>query len=111
MFDFDDGFDPALAELEELSNGVIGLINAGRFDEAERDCLELRRRFPNEIDWLERTAAVAVVKGQNARAIEHYKRCIEFVDRNPDEWDMEIREAFQFHIDMLEAEAGRSSGN
>ena len=108
MFNLDDDFDPELAELEELSNGVIGLINAGRFDEAERDCLELRRRFPNEIDWLERTAAVAVVKGENARAIEHYKRCIDFVDRNPDEWSEEDKEHFQFHIDLLESEANHS---
>lgn len=105
---FDPDVDPELAELEELSNGVIGLINAGRFDEAERDCLELRRRFPNEIDWLERTAAVATAKGENVRAIEHYKRCIDFVDRHPDAWSREVKEDFQFQIDVLMAGEGGS---
>ncbi|HJQ97944.1 MAG TPA: hypothetical protein VJ826_06475 [Candidatus Polarisedimenticolaceae bacterium] len=104
MFDPDDDFDPELAELENLSNSVLDLTRAGRLDEAEHDCLELRRRFPREMDWMERTADVAVAKGQNARAIEHYERCMDYIDRNPDGFDPEVKEDFRSLIERLRSE-------
>jgi hypothetical protein len=102
MFNPDDDFDPELAELEDLSNNIVDLIHAGKLDEAERACFELRCRFPNEIDWMSHTAAIAAGKGQTARALEHYKRCLDFIDRDPDGWDEEARAAFRARIDELE---------
>lgn len=54
--DPDELLDLELAELETLSNGVLDLIENGLFDEAERTCLELKARFPDTIDWIERSA-------------------------------------------------------
>ena len=104
MFDPNDDFDPDLAELEELSNAVLDLIGAGKLEEAERQCRELHRRFPQTIDWIERTADVAEAKGETARAIEHYARCIDYIDRNPEDFDEAGKAHFRRAIDRLETE-------
>jgi len=103
MFDPYDELDLGLAELERLSNGVLDLIESGRLEEAERDCHELNRRFPDSIDWMDRSARVAEAKGESARAIDHYRRCIAFIDRDSDGFDEEVRVSYQHDIDRLEA--------
>ena len=104
MFDPHDDFDPDLAELEELSNGILNLIDAGELEEAERQCSELHRRFPQEIDWIERTANVAEAMGDTARAIDHYTRCIDYIDRNPEDFDEAVKAYYRRAVDRLEGE-------
>ena len=65
--------DPELDELEQLSNSVIDLIERGHLDDAERACLELKRRFPDMIDWIERSGAVHEARGDVSRAIERLR--------------------------------------
>jgi tetratricopeptide (TPR) repeat protein len=101
----DDFFllDPDLDELERLSNGALDLIESGRLDEAERTCLELERRFPDTIDWLERTAALHEARGEVSRAIEHFRRCIDFIDQRPDDFDPETRASYGCEIERLQS--------
>ena len=83
--DDDDG-------LEEASNRVIDLIDAGRLDEAEQAAHDLLERYPEVHDGLERVAMVAAARGDRARASEYYRKAADFVQARP-EWydpDMEI---------------------
>jgi hypothetical protein len=62
-------FDPDLELRERLSNGALDLIEAGRFDEAERMPQELKRRFPDQPDWIERAALLHETRGELREAI------------------------------------------
>jgi tetratricopeptide (TPR) repeat protein len=60
--------------LDEASNVVIDLIDAGRLDEAERAAQDLLERYPEVHDGLERVAMVAAARGDRARAAEYYRQ-------------------------------------
>jgi hypothetical protein len=102
-----NGFDPELAELEELSNGALDLIERGRLDEAERACLELKKRFPDQIDWIEHFAALHLARGQVGRAIECYHECLAHIDRYPDGFDSDSRAWYRDEIARLRSQHAR----
>jgi len=94
-------FDPELAELERLSNGALDLIETGLFEEAERTCTELKARFPDTIDWIERFAALHEARGHVDKAVEHYRLCLAYIDHKSEGFDAESREWYQEQIDRL----------
>jgi len=94
-------FDPELERLEELSNGVLDLIEAGRFAEAERACETLRRDFPDQMDWMERTAALHEARGETDAAVEHYEKCIRFIQRNAGDFDPDAVEWYREKIEGM----------
>jgi len=65
-------------ELDRLSNSVVDLIDEGRLDEAEHTCEQLRRRFPDQIDWIERLAHVYEAKGEHKIAADYYRKAAGF---------------------------------
>ncbi len=69
-----DDFD----ELDDLSNRVNDLVHAGRFDEAEQSCHELKRRWPDMIDWRDRFAELYEARGEAKLAAEHYRLAVDF---------------------------------
>ena len=81
----DDGLDDA-------SNGVIDLIDAGRLDEAEHAAQDLLERYPQVHDGLERLAMVCAARGDRVRAAEYYRKAADFVHAHADLYDpkMEI---------------------
>ena len=83
--DDDDGLDDA-------SNVVVDLIDAGRLDEAEQAAQALLERYPEVHDGLERLAMVAGARGDRLRAAEYYRRAADFVHAhaNGDDPLMEI---------------------
>jgi hypothetical protein len=91
----DEPFDLGLHELELLSNSVIDLIEQGRFDDADLVCLELGRRYPDQIDSLSRSAEVHEARGQAAEAAELYQRCLEFIEEHPGGFDEESKEWYR----------------
>jgi hypothetical protein len=93
--------DPDLDALERLSNGVLDLIERGCLDEAQRNCLELKTRFPDQIDWIERSAAVCEARGQIDEAIQHYGRCLVFIDSHPEGFDSDSKEWYRSQIGRL----------
>jgi hypothetical protein len=97
----EDFFDPDLDELETLSNGVLDRNESGLLDEAERMCLELKARFPDTIDWIDRSAELHEARGHVDRAVEHYRLCLAYIDRHPDGFDDESREWYRERIDRL----------
>jgi tetratricopeptide (TPR) repeat protein len=76
--------------LDEASNVVIDLIDAGRLDEAEHAAQDLLERYPEVHDGLERVAMVAAARGDRARAAEYYRRAADFVHARPDCYDAEM---------------------
>ena len=76
--------------LDEASNGVIDLIDAGRLDEAEHAAQDLLERYPEVHDGLERLAMVAAARGDRARAAEYYRRAADFVHAHADYYDLEM---------------------
>ena len=79
--DDDDGLD-------EASNGVVDLIDAGRLDEAEQAAHDLLERYPDVHDGLERLAMVAAARGDRPRAAEYYRRAADFVHAHADCYDL-----------------------
>ena len=102
-----NGFDRELAELEALSNGALDLIERGRFDDAERVCLELKRRFPEQIDWIDRFAQLHLARGQVGRAIECYRECLAHIERDPDGFDSDSRAWYRDEIARLRSPHAR----
>jgi len=76
--------------LDEASNIVIDLIDAGRFDDAERAAQDLLERYPDVHDGLERVAMVAAARGDRVRAAEYYRRAADFVHARPEWYDAEM---------------------
>jgi tetratricopeptide (TPR) repeat protein len=79
----DDGLDDA-------SNVVIDLINAGRLDEAEHAAQELLERYPEVHDGFERLAMVATARGDRLRAAEYYRQAADFVHAHADQYGPEM---------------------
>ena len=96
-----DDFDRELDELERLSNSVLDHIDAKDFEAARQACLELGRRFPDQIDWVDRTARLHEARGEVDLAILHFRRCLDFVDLHPDDFDEESRESYREEIERL----------
>src|SRR5262252_9152786 len=55
-------------DLDEISNGVVDAIKAGRLDDAERLCQQLAERYPDYIDPIERYGMLYEARGDYALA-------------------------------------------
>ena len=56
-------------DLDDLSNSVFDLIDAGKFDEAESVCIELKKRYPDQVDGIERMAMVYEARGETQKEL------------------------------------------
>jgi len=81
-------FNDELDRLEDMSNSVPDLLRRGRLDEAEQVCEELRRSYPDQIDWIERLAEVFEARGEHGKAAEYYRKAAGFA-RTHDGFDEE----------------------
>ncbi len=96
-----DFFGDEEDNLDELSNGVLDLIEAGKLEEAEVACAELRRQYPQVIDWMERTGMIHEARGETEKAIEYYQRCLAHVDENKDDFGEGFKDWYVRSIDKL----------
>lgn len=88
--------------LDDASNAVIDLIDAGKLDEAERAARDLLVRFPDVHDGYDRLGRVFEARGDNKRAADCYRRVIAFVTENPDGYDPEFAELFRGFVERLD---------
>jgi len=70
-------------DLDDLSNSVLDLIDARKFDEAEAVCNDLKKRYPDQVDGIERLAMVYEARGDNEKAAQYFLRTAEFMRLNP----------------------------
>ena len=94
--------------LDALSNSVIDLIDSGELDKAEKNCYELLKRYPDQVDGLDRLAMVHEAKGEKAKALEYYRKVVEFMQTHPG-FDADSIAWPQDEIKRLEAEQKNSS--
>ena len=66
-------------ERDALSNSVLALLQARRFDEADAACQRLLTEYPDVVDGLERSALVAAARGDHAAAATFYRKAYAFV--------------------------------
>jgi Flp pilus assembly protein TadD len=95
--------------LDRLSNSVIDLIRAKRFDAAERVCQQLREKYPDQVDGIERLAMVYEAKGDTAGAVAQYREAAEFMRERPEGFDQEGIEYMLEKAQELEDAAKREA--
>ena len=88
---------------DQLSNGILDLIEQDRLDEAEKACRQLKREFPELIDWIERTGAVHEARGETEKAVEYYRQCLQFIDDNPGNFEEASKDWYRRSIERLES--------
>lgn len=96
MFEEDD--------LDELSNKALNLTNAGRFEEAEVLCRQLKERYPDQIDHLDRLGGIREAQGRFDEAAALYRQCAEFA-RTHDGFDEHSVEYHEKRAREMEARA------
>lgn len=72
-----------MEELDNLSNSVVDLIQAGKLDEAEAQSRRLLEQYPDDVDGLDRLAMVYEAKGHNRVAAEYYRKAAAFMRSRP----------------------------
>jgi tetratricopeptide (TPR) repeat protein len=98
-------FDVVLEEdddLDEMSNGVVAAIKAGRLDEAERLCQQLADKYPDLIDPIERYGMLYEARGDYPQAADHYRRAADYA-RTHEGFDPELVEIFLADAVRVEA--------
>lgn len=73
--------------LDEISNGAVDAIQAGRYEEAEALCERLLQEYPEITDPYDRMGMLREAQGRFQEAAEQYIRALEIVVRNPDDYD------------------------
>jgi tetratricopeptide (TPR) repeat protein len=81
--------------LDDLSNSVVDLVRAKRFDKALDACRRLIQEFPDVIDGFERSGMVYAAMGDHARAADCYRQAVNFATR-PDQRDGFDEENIEF---------------
>src|SRR6202166_4416574 len=74
-------------ELTIASNAAADLVRAGKLDEAEQAARDLLVRFPEVHDGYDRLGMVHEARGENRQAADCYRKVIEFMRENPDDYD------------------------
>lgn len=105
-----DSYAQVVAEMEELndlSNRANAAIHARRFDEAERLCNELRDRYPDQIDALDRRAQLFEARGDTQAALLWRRKVLLFA-QSKEGFDDEALEGMREDIAALEAAPPRA---
>jgi tetratricopeptide (TPR) repeat protein len=89
-FESDAAISAENDDLDDASNVVIDLIDAGRLDAAEHAAQHLLERCPEVHDGLERLAMVAAARGDRPRAAEYYRKAADFVHAHADQYGPEM---------------------
>jgi tetratricopeptide (TPR) repeat protein len=92
--------------LDELSNSVVNLVRAGRFDEALAACNRLRAEFPEVVDGLERSGMVHARMGNHTLAADFYRKALDFVTHPSRRDDYDDTDYYREQVEKEERLAG-----
>ncbi len=73
---------PVYTDIDELSNSVVDLIAQKEFKEAEKACQKLLEEYPDQVDGLERYAMLYEKMGKKDKAVEYYKKAVDYARSN-----------------------------
>jgi tetratricopeptide (TPR) repeat protein len=92
--------------LDDLSNSVLDLVRAGRFDQALAACNRLLEGFPDVVDGFERSGMVHAKMGNHALAADFYRKALDFVTHPSRRDEYEDVDFYREQVDKEERLAG-----
>jgi len=95
-------FIDELTKLNDMSNEVVDLVNAEKWDEAYRACERLKEQFPDEIDADQRFSMYYEYRGDFAKARDHVQHALEIAQADPDKYPKELVESLQTDVKYLD---------
>lgn len=81
--------------LDQLSNGALDAIKAGRYQEAERLCKELLRDYPDVIDGHDRLGMLREAQGRFQEAADCCAKALVMIEKDAGDYDPEVAERFR----------------
>jgi tetratricopeptide (TPR) repeat protein len=98
-------FESEEDELTSASNAAVDLVHQGKLDEAEQIARDLLERFPNVHDGWDRLGMVYEARGDNRQAADCYRKIIEFIRANPDDYEPGFEAIFHKLVNRLDPSA------
>lgn len=92
--------------LDDLSNSVLDLLHAGRFDQALAACTRLLEEFPDVVDGFERSGMVHAKMGHHALAADFYRKALDFVSHPSRRDDYDDADFYREQVEKEERLAG-----
>jgi len=92
-------------ELTTASNAAAELVRAGNLEEAEAAARDLLARFPEVHDGWDRLGMVHEARGETKLAADCYRKAIEIIRAQPDNYDPEFADVFIKLVDKLDPPA------
>jgi tetratricopeptide (TPR) repeat protein len=92
-------------ELEELtaaSNAAVALVKTGKLEEAEAAARGLLERFPHVHDGWDRLGMVHEARGEKKQAADCYRKAIEIIRRQSENYDPEFADVFIKLVEKLD---------
>jgi tetratricopeptide (TPR) repeat protein len=94
--------DEELEELTTASNAAVGLVKAGKLEEAEAAARDLLNRFPHVHDGWDRLGMVHEARGEKKPAADCYRKAIEIIRAQPENYDPEFANVFEELVAKLD---------
>jgi tetratricopeptide (TPR) repeat protein len=91
--------------LDEESNAVIDLIDAGKLDDAEKAAHQLIADYPEVHDGYDRLGMVYEARKEPKKAADCYRKVVEFLAEDPTDDEREMIADFQGLIQELDPPA------
>jgi tetratricopeptide (TPR) repeat protein len=92
--------------LDDLSNSVLDLVRARRFDEALAACNRLLAEFPDVVDGFERSGLVHAKMGNHTLAADFYRKALDFVTHPSRRDDYDDVDFYREQVEKEERLAG-----
>jgi tetratricopeptide (TPR) repeat protein len=91
----DDEFAEWSDKLDDESNAVIDLIEAGRIDEAEQAAHQLIANYPEVHDGYDRLGMVYEERKEPKKAADCYRKVVEMMKTHPTDYDADFLAEFE----------------
>jgi tetratricopeptide (TPR) repeat protein len=95
-------FIPVFTKLDQLSNSVVDLIKQNKLDKAEAVSRKLLKKYPDQIDGLNRLAMVYEARGEEEKAAEYYREAYHFA-MSHEGFDQDTADWFLSEANRLES--------
>lgn len=89
-------------EINAASNVIVDLIDTNRLDQAEQAARDLIAGFPELHDGYDALGAVYEARGDNKQAADCYRKVIDFVRADPEDYDPDFESTLQSLIAQLD---------
>src|SRR5262249_54421567 len=86
--------DEELEQLTAASNAAVDLVKAGKLEQAEAAARDLLERFPHVHDGWDRLGMVHEARGEKKQAADCYRKAIEIIQAQPEDYDPEFANVF-----------------